>query len=64
MDFRDYPLRSRRFQASATSEAHIDAASRRVVEKAGFIETGSVIDVSWTGAHLTRVHYVNRVATT
>jgi RimJ/RimL family protein N-acetyltransferase len=45
-------------------EAHIDAdniASRRVVEKAGFIETGFVEDNSWAGTISSRVLYVRPV---
>ena len=45
-------------------EAHIDAdniASRRVVEKAGFIETGIVEDKSWAGVISSRVLYVRPV---
>ncbi|MBL6936226.1 MAG: hypothetical protein ISS15_13775 [Alphaproteobacteria bacterium] len=42
-------------------EAHVDAdnsASRRVAERAGFVETGTVVDDVWTGETVTRVRYV------
>jgi RimJ/RimL family protein N-acetyltransferase len=45
-------------------EAHIDAdntASRRVAEKAGFVETGIVDDKSWAGKTSSRVLYVRPV---
>ncbi len=46
-------------------EAHIEAdntASRRVAEKAGFIETGTVQDTARTGAASTRALYVRTLA--
>jgi RimJ/RimL family protein N-acetyltransferase len=42
-------------------EAHIDVdnlASRRAVEKNGFVENGSVIDDVWDGSQVTRIRYV------
>ena len=42
-------------------EAHIDPdnlASRRVAERAGFLEAGVVEDDAWTGEVFTRVRYV------
>jgi RimJ/RimL family protein N-acetyltransferase len=53
-----------RIQDFQEIEAHIDAdnvASRRVAEKAGFIETGVVEDVSWAGTISSRVLYVRPV---
>jgi len=53
-----------RIQHIQEIEAHIDAdniASRRVAEKAGFIETGIVEDKSWAGAISSRVLYVRPV---
>jgi len=53
-----------RIQHIQEIEAHIDAdniASRRVAEKAGFIETGIVEDVSWAGTISSRVLYVRPV---
>jgi RimJ/RimL family protein N-acetyltransferase len=54
-----------RIQEIQEIEAHIDAdnvASRRVAERAGFIETGVVEDVSWAGTISSRVLYVQPVA--
>jgi RimJ/RimL family protein N-acetyltransferase len=45
-------------------EAHVDAdnlASRRVAEKAGFVEAGTVVDKAWTGELSTRLCYVRPV---
>lgn len=42
-------------------EAHVDAdnaASRRVAERAGFVEKGTVVDDVWTGEKITRIRYV------
>jgi RimJ/RimL family protein N-acetyltransferase len=53
-----------RMQHIQEIEAHIDAdniASRRVAEKAGFVETGIVEDRSWAGAISSRVLYVRPV---
>jgi RimJ/RimL family protein N-acetyltransferase len=53
-----------RIQHVQEIEAHIDAdniASRRVAEKAGFIETVIVEDVSWAGTISSRVLYVRPV---
>jgi RimJ/RimL family protein N-acetyltransferase len=46
-------------------EAHVDAdnfASRRVAERLGFSEDGTVVDESWSGALSTRLRYVKRLA--
>ena len=53
-----------RIQNVKEIEAHIDAdniASRRVAEKAGFIETGTVEDESRAGTIVSRVLYVRPV---
>jgi RimJ/RimL family protein N-acetyltransferase len=38
-----------------------NVASRRVAEKAGFVEAGAVEDTSWSGALSTRLCYVRPV---
>jgi RimJ/RimL family protein N-acetyltransferase len=56
---------ARRLQYVHQLEAHIDAgniASRRVAERAGFIEAGLVEDTSRAGTRSTRVLYLWRVA--
>jgi RimJ/RimL family protein N-acetyltransferase len=45
-------------------EAHVDAdniASRRVAEKSGFVEEGTVVDEAWSGEPRTRLRYIKRV---
>ncbi len=46
-------------------EAHVapdNLASRRVAERAGFIEVGSVLETSWTGATTTMSLYTRSMA--
>jgi streptomycin 6-kinase len=55
---------ARRLRYVRQLEAHVDPdniASRRVAEKAGFVEAGFVEDTSWAGTRSTRVLYVWRV---
>ncbi|HEX7758259.1 MAG TPA: GNAT family protein [Caulobacteraceae bacterium] len=48
-------------------EAHIDpdnTASRRLAEKAGFVQAGTVEDESWAGERSTRILYARQVVRT